>query len=241
MRNELAAHFIENHGIKVFMACPEEANNQTYKRLAGKVSSKIFHDPKVEFDYDAYDKAGAVIQNSTALVNLYQHIGWESLRKDIIAAAEWGAKAHFIDPITNLTNGINSGDANTMLQGIAQEISSLALDLDIVVFLFCHLKAPDGNISHDQRLAKYKMGKYVGLGNCPHEMGGDVQSAQFAGSRAMMRSANLMIGLEGNKDPELPEEVKNTRYLRILEDREFGVSERFPIWWDKNTGRYREL
>ncbi len=241
LRNELAAHLIKTHGVKVFMACPEEANNQSYKKLAGKMESKIFHDPEIEFDYEAYDNAGAVLRPNIALLNLYQHMGWESLKKDMVAATEWGAKVHFIDPITNLTNGVNSGDANTMLQGIAQDISAMALDMDIVVFMFCHLKAPDGNISADQRAAKYKSGKFIGLGNCPHELGGDVLSNQFAGSRAMMRSANLMIGLEGNKDPELDEDKRNMRILRILEDREFGVSEKFDLFWNRKTGRFTEL
>lgn len=240
-RNALAAHFMKDHGIKIFMASPEEANAKTYKLLAGKLENKIFHDPEVEFDYEAYDRAGKTLKNQLAMLNLYQHMGWDSLKKDVLAAAEWGAKAHFIDPITNLTNGINSADANTMLQGIAQDISAMALDLDIVVFMFCHLKAPEGSISGDQRAAKYKQGKYIGLGNCPHEMGGDISSSQFAGSRAMMRSANLMIGLEGNKDPDLPDEVRNLRNVRVLEDREFGLSEKFPIFWNKETGKFTEL
>lgn len=240
-RNALAAHFMKDHGIKIFMASPEEANAKTYKLLAGKLENKIFHDPEVEFDYEAYDRAGKTLKNQLAMLNLYQHMGWDSLKKDILTAAEWGAKAHFIDPITNLTNGINSADANTMLQGIAQDISAMALDLDIVVFMFCHLKAPEGSISGDQRAAKYKQGKYIGLGNCPHEMGGDISSSQFAGSRAMMRSANLMIGLEGNKDPDLPDEVRNLRNIRVLEDREFGLSEKFPIFWNKETGKFTEL
>lgn len=232
---------MKDHGIKVFMASPEEANNKTYKLLAGKLEGKIFHDPDRDFDYDAYDRAGETLKSQLAVLNLYQHIGWESLKKDMVAAAEWGARAHFIDPITNLTNGVNSAEANTMLQGIAQDVSAMALDLDIVVFMFCHLKAPEGNISADQRATKYKQGKYIGLGNCPHEMGGDVNSSQFAGSRAMMRSANLMVGLEGNKDPDLPEEIRNIRTLRILEDREFGLSEKFNLFWNRENGQFTEI
>jgi len=241
VRNALAAHFMKNHEIKVFMASPEEANPKTYKMVAGKLVNKFFHDPEIPFDYEAYDRAGLILKDRLAMVNLYQHIGWESLRKDMIAATEWGAKAHFIDPITNLTNGVNSAEANTMLQSIAQDISALALDLNITVFMYCHLKAPEGNISADQRLNKYKQGKYIGLGNCPHELGGDVLSSQFAGSRAMMRSANLMIGIEGNKDPDLPDEIRNIRNLRVLEDREFGVSDKFPVYWNRLTGSFEEL
>lgn len=240
LRNEIIAHLIKTHGAKVFLASPEEPNEESYKRIAGKLESKIFHDPDKEFDYEAFDKAGTLLKDHLALVNVYQNLGWSSLRQDMVEAASWGAKVHFIDPITNLTNGVNSAEANTLLQEIAQEISSLAMDLNIAVLMFCHLKAPEGNISADQRAARYKQERYIGLGNCPHELGGDVLSAQFAGSRAMMRSANLMIGLEGNKDPDLDEDLRNMRRLRVLEDRGFGASIQVPLFWNKDTGRYTE-
>lgn len=218
--NALAAHFIKVHGWKCFLAKPEEANNKTYKLLAGKIAGKIFHDPKVEFDYEAYDKAGEVIGDKVAMVNLYQHLGWDTLEKDIRAAAAEGCKAMFIDPITNLTNGKDAATANTMLQEIAQALAALALDLDIVIFIFCHLKAPDNGPDH--------------------EHGGKVLSSQFAGSRAMMRSCNMMIGLEGNKSPDLPEYERNMRKLVLLEDREFGNTGEFPLFWDKDTGLFNE-
>ena len=239
--NELASHFIEEHGVKVFMAKPEEANKKTYKLLAGKVARMAFHDPDIDFDYEAYDKAGDVLKDKLVMVNLYQHLGWESLKDDISEAAAWGAKVIFIDPITNLTNGIDSATTNTYLAAIAQELSAMALDLNVVIFIFCHLKAPEGNLSKDQRTAKYAAGKYTSLGNAPHELGGDVLSAQFAGSRAMMRSCNYMIGLEGNKDDTLPEEIRNTRVIRLLEDREFGEVASIPVYWNRASTRFVEL
>jgi twinkle protein len=233
--NAIAAHFIKRHNVKVFMAKPEESNKKTYKLLAGKIVGKVFHDPEKDFDYVSYDKAGEVLRDKLAMVNLYQHLGWETLKADIIAAVNWGAKAVFIDPITNLTNGIDSGEANTKLQEIAQDLASMALDYNIVIFIFCHLKAPEGNIAKDKREKLYRDGKYIGLGNCPHELGGDVVSAQFAGSRAMMRSCNMMLGLEGNKDNDLTPEIKNMRDLVLLEDREFGETGRFPLYWNSET------
>jgi len=224
--NALGAHFIKEHGIKIFMAKPEEANKKTYKLLAGKMEGHIFHDPEVEFDYDAYDRAGQKLKGKLAMVNLYQHLGWESLKADFYAAASWGAKALFIDPITNLTNGMNSADANVKLQEYAQELSAMALDLGVVVFIFCHLKAPSQGEDH--------------------EHGGDVLSSQFAGSRAMMRSCNLMVGLEGDKSPLTKEgkersmQEKNMRDLVLLEDREFGQTGKFPIYWDYKTGLFNE-
>lgn len=238
--NELGAHFIKNHGIKVFMAKPEEANKKTYKLMAGKIEGKVFHDPDREFDFDAYDRAGEVLKGKLAMVNLYQHLGWESLKDDIYAAAGWGAKAVFIDPITNLTNGMDAALANVKLQEIAQELAAMALDLNIVVFIFVHLKAPEGNISKDARLKMYENGRYIGLGNCPHELGGDVSSNQFAGSRAMMRSCNYMFALKGNKDALLNDNVRNMRELEMLEDREFGEVGSFPLYWNKNSTHFEE-
>lgn len=240
--NDIAAHFIKAHDVPVLLAKPEEENKKTYKLVANKMVGKVFHDPDVKFDYEAYDEAGKKMEGKLVMVDLYQHLGWDSLKKDItFAAKSLGVKAVFIDPITNLTNGMNAADANTKLQEIAQELSAMALDLNIVIFIFVHLRAPEGNISKEQRLKKYKDHQYHQLGNCPHELGGDVVSAQFAGSRAMMRSCNLMLGLEGNKDEELPKEIRNTRWLRILEDREFGNTGSVRLFWNQATTLFKEI
>lgn len=219
--NSLAAHLITEHDLKVFLAKPEEANKKTVKMMAGKVAGRFFHDPNIPFDYEAYDDACSKLQGKLAVLNLYQHLGWDTLQNDIRAAVGEGCRAVFIDPITNLTNGIASGEANTRLQEIAQELASMALDLNFVTFIFCHLKAPEGGAAH--------------------ERGGKVLSHQFAGSRAMMRSCNLMLGLEGNKDPDLPEESRNVRKLVILEDREFGASGTIPLYWDSQTSLFNEM
>lgn len=219
--NTLAAHFIKEHGWKVFLAKPEEANAKTYKMVAGKLEGKFFHDPEKEFDMDAYERAGGILKDHLYMLNLYQNIVWEVLKEDIRAAASAGCKAIIIDPITNLTNGMESAAANVKLQEIAQELSTLALDLDVVIFIFCHLRNPESGT--------------------PHERGGEVLSSQFAGSRAMARSCNLMLGLEGNRDPNLPAEQRNLRTLVLLEDREFGESGRYGLYWDSANGLFNEL
>jgi twinkle protein len=219
--NTLAAHFIREHDWKVFLVKPEESNQKTYKLVAGKLTGKFFHDPDKEFDHEAYDQAGKVLQDKLTLLNLYQHVGWDSLKLDIREAAADGCKAIIIDPITNLTNGMDAASANVKLQEIAQELSAMAIDLNVVIYIFCHLRNPDGGP--------------------PHERGGEVLSSQFAGSRAMARSCNLMFGLEGNRDPNLSPEERNLRTLVLLEDREFGETGRFKMWWDKATGLFNEI
>jgi twinkle protein len=219
--NTLGAWLIEKVGWSVMMAKPEEANAKTYKLVAGKIAGKVFHDPKVEFDEGAYDAAGEVIQDKLCMVNLYQHLGWDTLKTDIRSAASEGCKAVFIDPITNLTNGMDSADANTKLQEIAQELAAMAKDLDVAIFIFCHLRNPDSGLSHDR--------------------GGHVLTSQFAGSRAMGRSCNYMFGLEGNKDPDLSDEERNVRHLVLLDDREFGEVGSIPLFWNRKTGLFAEM
>lgn len=219
--NALADHLIREHKWKVFLAKPEEANRKSYQMLCGKAAGKIFHDPNIPFDFDAYDKASKEIGDNAMFLDLYQHMGWDALKADILMAVHLGCQAIFIDPITNLVNGANAADQNTKLQEIAQELAAMAKDLNIVIFIFCHLKAPDSGDSH--------------------ERGGRVLSHQFAGSRAMMRSCNMMIGLEGNKDPELSPEKRNVRKLVLLEDREFGASGEVSLYWNDRTGLFSEI
>lgn len=219
--NALAKHLIVEHDWKVMMCKPEEANKKSYKMVLGKIAGTTFIDPKIEFDEDAYDRAGKVAKGRLAMINLYQHVGWESLKSDIYAAAIWGAKAIFVDPLTQLSNGLSAAEANTRLQEVAQELAAMALDLDVVIFIFCHLRNPESGP--------------------PHDRGGKVLTSQFAGSRAMGRSCNYMIGLEGNKDPDLSPEERNLRKLVLLDDREFGEVGEVELYWDKNTTLFNEV
>lgn len=220
--NQIGSHLMNEHNWKIMVAKPEEANKKTYKLMAGKMVGKVFHDPKVPFDYAAYDKAGELLKGKLVMVDIYQHLGWDTLKADIYAAAAWGAKAVFIDPITNLTNGMAASDINTKLQEIAQELAAMAKDLDIVIFIFCHLNK-------------------VAKGNTPHDRGGKITADQFAGSSAMGRSCNYMFGLEGNKDPDLPVEERNMRDLVLLDDREYGEVGRTKLYWDHKTTLFNEV
>ena len=219
--NAIASHLVLEHGLKVLLAKPEEANRKTVRMIAGKAVGKIFHDPKIPFDPVAFNKAKELVNKRILALDIYQHLGWQTLRQDIVSAVEQGCKAVFIDPITNLVNGIDAANTNTVLQSIAQDLAAMAKDFDIVVFIFCHLKAPETGP--------------------PHERGGKVQSFQFSGSRAMMRSCNYMIGIEGDKDPDKPIEERNIRKIVMLEDREFGTSGYFRLYWDERTGLFNEL
>ena len=222
LANALVAHFAVKQGLKVFIANLEEANVKTTQKVVGKVAGKVFHDPNKPFDTGAFKEAAEKVKGRVFFSDAYQNVSWEELRQDIIAVVHnHDVKLVLIDPITNLTNGITASDVDAMLRGIAQEMALLARDLDISIMIFCHCKAPVAGRSH--------------------ERGGKVLSSQFTGSRAMARSCNYMIGLEGNKEPSLETKEQNTRKLVILEDREYGTSAEIMLYWDENTHLFREI
>lgn len=216
-----AVHLLKQYDMNVMLIKPEEDPAFTTKVAAGKSVGKVFTDPYIAWDKDAYNKATEILDDRLHLLRCYQQLRWEVCRGAIIKAIKQGCKAIFLDPITNLTNGIPSSEANIKLQEIAQDLAIITLDHKVVSFIFCHLNAPKDNLAH--------------------EMGGQIFSNQFAGSRAMMRSCHLMLGLEGNKDPNLPMEQRNKRDLVILEDRSFGVTGKIPLFFDEMTGLYTEL
>lgn len=220
--NALAEHIIVQHHSPVLLIKPEEAMAKSYQMLVSKAAGKIFHDPKVEFDEEAFDKYEPLIGDKAIILDSYQFIDWDTLKADIrYAVMEEGVKDVIIDPITALTNQVGTSEANEFLVSMTAELSSMAKDLDFTADIFCHLKAPS-------------QGE-------PHERGGHVLSTQFAGSRAMMRSCNYMIAMEGNKDPELELEARNMRKLVVLEDREFGNTGIVPLYWDYHTALFNEV
>ena len=218
----------------------EEQPDETIKKVAGKFYRKDYSNPeKIIFinaegtevdiwgdtivDKENYftpeqlEVAVDSVGDSIVLYNNYGRCHWDELKGAIRHAV---LVEHitdvFIDPITRLTAGMSPSDANTELERFADEVSKMAQDLGFTYYCFCHLKAPNQGASH--------------------EFGGKIMSSQFRGSRAMMQACFYMMGLEGNKDPEQPEKVQNTRYLVILDDRKHGRTARIPLFYDVNTG-----
>lgn len=223
----------------------EEQPEETVKKIAGKFYRKDFNNPEkiifINAEGEEVDVWGEPItDNSTyytaeelalavdevgpnlVLYNNYGRCHWEELKGAIRhAVLVEHVEDIFIDPITRLTAGMSASEANEELEKFADEISKMSQDLGFTYYCFCHLKAPAPPAK-------------------PHEMGGKIYSSQFRGSRAMMQACHYMIGLEGNKDPEKPEKVRNTRYLVILDDRKYGRTARVPLFYDVDTSDFAE-
>ena len=57
IRDTLAAHFMTEDKVKIMVGSFEAGVEKTTKMILGKVAGRIFHDPTVEFDEEAYDQA----------------------------------------------------------------------------------------------------------------------------------------------------------------------------------------
>jgi len=99
-------------------------------------------------------------------------------------------------------------------------MSAMTQELDFSFIYFAHLNPP-------------KQGK-------SHERGGRVVEAQMTGSRAMMKWSTDIWGLEGNKDPELPEHERNVRRMVQLKNRDYGQAGSFYLFYDHETTRLIE-
>lgn len=220
--DELIAHCIATQGTPVWACKTEEPMAGTVKRVAGKLVDCVFHDPNIPFDHARFMEATKIIEDKLILFDSYQATSWDDVKREIrhVAITE-GCQDFIIDPITCFTIGMSIAEANEELVRISGELAALAAELDFTAYVFCHLNAPQTGPSH--------------------ERGGAVQSVQFAGSRSMMRTCHAMFGLRGNKDPALPDEERNMRWLEILEERNFGESGSIPLFYNKQTGRLKEV
>ena len=218
--NQIAHHITQVEGGKIALFKLEEEPAMTVRKIAGKIKHKQFHIPDGDFTQEELIDGVNGVRTGVVLYNSYGSTSWDKLKAAIrYAVIAKGCKDIVIDPLTRLTTGMDSSAANTELERIADEISKMAKDLGFFYMFFCHLKAPQN-------------GK-------PHEEGGTVHSNQFTGSRAMMRACYYMVGIERDKTLE-DEYEKNTSHFCLLEDRAFGMSGRFDVYYDRDTGDYLE-
>lgn len=243
--NQMVEYITGEEGKKAAVFKFEEENEITCKKIAGKRYHKdfvnaekvmipqedgtyrdiwgneVFEGQRGYFKQEELIAATDEVGDSVIYYNNYGRAVWDELKGAIRhAVIVEGCEDIFIDPITRLVQGMSASEANQELERFSDELSKLAKELGFTYYCFCHLNKPEA-------------GK-------PHEFGGQVQSAQFAGSRAMMRNTYYMWGIERNKDPELPMKQRNTSWFVILDDRKHGRAGKFPVFYDIDTGDYLE-
>ena len=198
----------------------EEQPSLTVKKMAGKRDGTFYHRPDIKFDQKVLEKSVDALDGKMLMYKAFGRADWDMLKLWIRFVVGEGSKTIIIDPVTKLTNHLSSSDTETELRRISDELACMAQDLGFFYIVTCHLKTP-------------KTGP-------PHEKGGHVESSQFRGSRAMMENCYYMLGIERDKSATLSDIERNTSTFVLLEDRSFGNTCRFPVFYDGDTGSYLE-
>lgn len=224
---QMTDHIIEVEKLPVFQFKFEQSGDQTIKSLAGKKAHKNFNKPDGDFTQEELISYVERLKDKVYMFNAsYSDVGvtnmWDRMKPVIRhAVLTLGVKDIFIDPITQLTDGLTPSETETELRRFSNEIAGMAKDLGFFYYCFCHLKEPPGNLKS-------------------HEEGGRVKVSQFRGSRAMAEKTKLMIGIERNQQAE-DDEDKNTSLFRLLLNSGFGRTGSFPVYYNEETTDYLEV
>lgn len=210
----------DGDGVAMFML--EQPVKETTKRLCGKQAKRLFHIPDITFKEEELDAAfDAISQSNNAF--LYDHFGskdWETIRDNIrwLAVTE-GVEHFYIDHLTALVS--HELDERKALERITAEMSGLAQELGIYMYVISHLATPEGK---------------------PHEEGGRVMARHFKGARAIAFWAHFMFGLERDTQHE-DTEIRQTTTFRVLKDRFTGKSTglTFYLGYESDTGILYEM
>lgn len=222
---EQAAFVIREEKRPVGMFLLEEAPTRTIRTMAGKMIGKPTHIPDKPVPEEEYKVGLEALRTPVNLFYTFDHKwdrDWESIYNQIKhIVMVHGVRDIFLDPLTALVSRHENTDR--ALHALMDDVALLTQDpYNCCVYVSAHLNEPP----RDQT---------------PHEEGGRVKESQFAGSRAMIRYANYVFGLERNKQAG-DKTRRNTTTVRILKDREFGdaTGELFDIYYDLSTGRLQE-
>lgn len=212
-------HFLIQNGEKVALFKLEEMPEMTVRKVAGKLKHKQFHKPDGDFTQEELiEGVQAVKDAGIFMYGKYGTAHWDDVEAAIRYAVSKGATNIIIDPLTRLVSA-DTSEANQQLTEISDKISKMSKDLGFFYIICTHLNAP-------------KTGR-------PHEEGGKVHSNQFTGGRAMMRTTYYFLGIE--RDKSLEDEVeRNTSQFVLLEDRAFGLTGRFDVFYNQSIGDYLE-
>lgn len=223
--SQMVHYITETEGKKVFLAKFEQDPAQTVKAVAGKIAHKQFHKPDGDFTQEeliaAVDRVdGKLIMFDASFSDVGHSNMWDRLKPAIRhAVIVEGVTDVFIDPITQLTDGLTPTETETELRRFSNELAGLAKDLKFFYYCFAHLKAPETGKTHEE--------------------GAQVKVAQFRGSRAMAEKTKYMLGIMRNQWAE-DEVERNTSTFHLLLNSGYGKTGRFEVYYDDTTGDYLE-
>lgn len=212
---------IYRHKQKIAILSLEEQPKYSLRKLAGGVMKKPVHLPDCIYNQSELDDVLNDLSDKVFFCKHHKDFGFTSIEKTVryLALGE-GVRYFFIDPMSALVAHLDSGDANTYLNGAMLSLETMSNDLDITFFHVNHLNSPIGTKDHGE--------------------GAKVRAGQFSGSRAMWKFSTDLFGLERDQLAETEEE-RNTINLVGLKNRMSGDTFQIKLKYNKTTGCLEEL
>ena len=203
-----------NMKVATFML--EQSKVETLLRICGKIDGVHYHLPDSSFDKNKLTTTIHKLNSNLYIYDNFGRIDWETIKAKIRSASlTYGIKLFYIDNLTALN--AHAEDERRHLDGLMEEVASLAKELNIWILLVSHLNPPKKGASH--------------------EAGGRVEQAMFTGSRAIMRWSYLMLGIERNTLAETPAD-RQRGLVRCIKDRFSGkaTGKTISFIYDTETG-----
>ena len=198
----------------------EQSTKETLLRTAGKMDGCHYHLPNVETDTDKLKETVAGMDGSLFMFDNFGSNDWETISSKIrYMFYNYDCRIFYIDNLTALN--AHASDERRNLDGLMADVAGLAKELDVWILLVSHLNPPKSGASH--------------------EAGGKTEQGQFTGSRAIMRWAYAMFGIERNTLHEEYED-RNKGLIRVLKDRFSGnaTGQTVGFRYDSATGIVHE-
>jgi twinkle protein len=217
--SQVAFDVAQSWKVATFML--EQSTKETLLRVAGKVDGCHYHLPNAETDKTKLLSTVESFQDSLYMFDNFGSNDWETISEKIRNMRHnYGCRIFYIDNLTALN--AHAKDERRNLDSLMADVAGLAKELDIWVMLVSHLNPPKSGASH--------------------ESGGQTEQGQFTGSRAIMRWAYTMLGIERNTLHEDPT-MRNKGLVRVLKDRFSGNATGHTIGfhYDKDTGICHQL
>lgn len=209
---------------KVGLFFLEQNPLETARRIAGKVDGKLYHVPSTKDNNWTQDELNNTIEylsnsNMLYLFNSFGSADWDTIKSKIrLMVHNLGVEHIYLDHLTALSS--HADDERRFLDGLMEEMASLAQELQIVLHFISHLATPTGT---------------------PHEEGGRVMAKHFRGSRAIQQWSFFMFGLERNQQAKNIQD-RSKSILRCLKDRYTGQANgsTLSLVYNAKTGRLEE-
>lgn len=212
---EMEAHDLRE-GRAIAILHGEQPPPETPKRIAAKLAGKPYFLPDCEH---TEAELREVLKGLEDKLFIYDHrvleITWDEVKtwlRWVVKA--FGVKVAYIDNLTLLS--ADADDERRFLDHLMKDAKTLASQLGITIHFLSHLTTPASGSGHEE--------------------GGKVEAKQFTGSRAIMRYADYMWGLERNTQAD-DERTRSISTFRVLKDRASGRStgRTYHLYYDPLT------